>query len=530
MTFGTLERSIIRLFRGAIVREAILSEFLLQKLERKGAVSLTRQVYDVLRYLILSGGLTAGAKLPASRVLAKEAGLSRNTVVGAYEQLHSEGYVVSTTGSGTFVSDTVPSLPLRSSDPSGKAVFLPPHLALSRRGAELVRNAQASSMQWGAFTPGVPDVSLFPHDVWSRLMRRRWRKPDPALLTYSHGAGYPPLRQALAQHLRLVRSVDCVADQIIVTNGIHQSLSLIAGLLGDTDDVAWVEDPAYWGARTVLKASGIRIQPIGVDEEGIAPSPEQMQTPPRFIFVTPSHQYPLGTVMSLVRRRMLLEYAHRNNIWIIEDDYDSEFRFDGRPIASLQGLDNHDRVLYLGTFSKTLFPGLRLGFMVLPKVLSVHFGTGLSELYREGRLLDQAVLADFMNEGHYAAHIRRMRVQYARRQALLRDAILEEFGADWPISTHEAGLHLVMHLPDGTDDVGIVLAARALGISIRPLSRYYAGGGGRAGLLFGYAGVPDERIKPAFRTLVPAIVPALDHVSRSRDPLILPRTRCLQKA
>ncbi|CAM3937250.1 PLP-dependent aminotransferase family protein [Bordetella tumulicola] len=499
------------------MREVILSEFLLQKLERKGATSLARQLYDVLRQLILAGDLGAGTKLPASRVLAKETALSRNTVLGAYEQLQSEGYVVSTTGSGTFVSDTVPSLPLRHSDRTDVAAVVPAHLALSRRGADLVRNAQASSVQWGAFTPGVPDVSLFPHEIWSRLTRRRWRKPDPALLTYSHGPGYLPLRTALAQHLRFARSVDCEPDQVIVTNGVHQSLSLIAGLLGDSNEVAWIENPAYWGARTVLKANGLRVQPIHVDDEGMAPSEEQMQTPPRFMFVTPSHQYPLGTVMSLSRRRMLLEYAHRNNSWIIEDDYDSEFRYDGRPIASLQGLDSNERVIYLGTFSKTLFPGLRLSFMVVPRVLSVHFGTGLSELYREGRLIDQAVLADFMNDGHYASHIRRMRTQYARRQTLLRDAILAQFGGGWPISTHEAGQHLVMHLPEGTDDVGIVLAARSLGISLRPLSRYYAGGGGRAGLVLGYACVPDDVIGPAFQKLVPAIVPALEHVSRSRQ-------------
>lgn len=499
------------------MREPILSEFLLQKMERNGAVSLGRQLYDVIRQLILAGDLRAGTKLPASRVLSKETGLSRNTVLSAYEQLQSEGYVVSTTGSGTFVSDTVPCLPSRDPAQAVAEAIVPPHLALSRRGAELVRNAQASSRQWGAFTPGVPDVSLFPHEIWSRLMRRRWRKPDPALLTYSHGPGYLPLRTALSQHLRLARSVDCEPDQIVVTNGIHQSLSLIAGLLGDGNEVAWIENPAYWGARTVLRASGLRTLPIDVDDEGMAPSAEQMQTPPRFMFVTPSHQYPLGTVMSLSRRRMLLEYAHRNNIWIIEDDYDSEFRFDGRPIASLQGLDSHDRVIYLGTFSKTLFPGLRMGFMVLPKVLSAHFGSGLSELYREGRLIDQAVLADFMNDGHYTTHIKRMRTQYASRQALLREAILEHFGEDWPISTHEAGLHLVMHLPDGTDDVGIVLAARSLGISIRPLSRYYAGGAGRAGLLFGYACVPEEAMKPTFQTLIAAIAPALDHLRRSRQ-------------
>jgi len=250
----------------------------------------------------------------------------------------------------------------------------------------------------------------------------------------------------------------------------------------------------------------------------MAPGARHMQEPPRFIFVSPSHQYPLGMVMSLARRRMLLEYAHQRNVWIVEDDYDSEFRFAGRPIASLQGLDQHDRVLYLGTFSKTLFPGIRLGYMVLPRRLAGHFATGLSELYREGRLMDQAVLADFIEEGHYASHIRRMKQRYAARQTLLRDAITAHFGAGWPISTHEAGLHLVMHLPDGTDDLGISIAARTLGLVARPLSRYYASEHAcRRGLLLGYACVPEEAIAPAFAQLVQVITPALEHVQRTQE-------------
>lgn len=497
------------------MKELILSERLLQRLERRAAIPLSRQICDTLRSLILAGELPAGTKLPATRALASDTGLSRNTVLHAYDQLLAEGYLVSAFGSGTFVSDTVPApqepTPGAPSESPGSSFLL------SRRGGRLVHEASASDRQSGAFVSGVPDVAQFPRAIWNRLQSRRWRQQTPELLTYAYGAGYMPLRQALAEHLRLARSVRCEADQIVLTTGIHQSISLLSRLLGDPGNTAWMEDPGYWGARSTLVACGITPVPIAVDEEGMAPTPEQMQDPPRFICVTPSHQYPLGMVMSLARRRMLLEYAHKRGAWIVEDDYDSEFRFDGRPIGSLQGLDSHDRVLYLGTFSKTLFPGFRMGYMVLPRRLAAHFATGLSELYREGRLMDQAVLADFIEGGHYASHIRRMKQCYAQRQSLLRAAITRHFGADWPISTHEAGLHLVMHLPNGTDDLGISIAARTLGLTARPLSRYYASEQhARPGLLLGYAGVPDEEIGPAFDRLMQVITPALEHVERSQ--------------
>ncbi|AUL43534.1 PLP-dependent aminotransferase family protein [Bordetella parapertussis] len=497
------------------MKELILSECLLQRLERRGATPLSRQIYDLLRDLILAGDLPAGTKLPATRALAVDTGLSRNTVLHAYDQLLAEGYLVSAFGSGTFVSDTVPATPEPPAPPEVEAAAQ--HFALSRRGTKLVREASASDRQWGAFVAGVPDVSLFPRAVWQRLQSRRWRQAPPELLTYAYGAGYMPLRRALAEHLRLSRSVKCDADQIVVASGIHQAVSVLARLLGDNGNTAWMENPGYWGARSTLMACGITPVAVAVDDEGMAPSAQQLQDPPRFIFVTPSHQYPLGMVMSLARRRMLLDYAHKRGAWIVEDDYDSEFRFDGRPIASLQGLDQHDRVLYLGTFSKTLFPGIRLAYMVLPKPLAGHVATGLSELYREGRLMDQAVLANFIEGGHYATHIRRVKQRYAARQALLREAVTRAFGADWPISTHEAGLHLVMHLPDGTDDLGISIAARTLGLHARPLSRYYASEqDARPGLLLGYACVPEKEIEPAFERLVQVITPALEHVERQQ--------------
>lgn len=478
----------------------MLSDVLLQRLER-GREALARQVYEVLRQLILAGDVEAGSKLPASRSLARDTHLSRNTILAAYEQLQAEGYITSAPRSGLFVSDTAPG-------PLGRkqgGVPRPPQesaggFALSARGAGLIAQAGAATRHWGAFVPGVPDVSLFPHAVWARLSARRWRQPDPAMLSYANGGGYMPLRRALAEHLRLARSVRCEPEQVLITSGIHQSISVLARLLSDVGDTALMENPGYWGIRSVLTSLGVTPIPVDMDDEGMAPSPELLRSPPRFIFVTPSHQYPLGLVMGVPRRRMLLAYAHQNNSWVIEDDYDSEFRFEGRPLASLQGLDRYGRVLYLGTFSKTMYPGLRMGFMVVPAPLVDAVSTALSELYREGNMQLQAVLADFIDAGHFAKHIRRMRQRYAQRQSLLREAIQARFGPGWVTSTHEAGLHLVMRLPAGTDDVGLCAEALKHGLMARPLSLYYANTP-RPGLLLGYACVAEEHIKPSFAVL-----------------------------
>lgn len=481
-----------------------LPEHILQRLDREAEIPLARQVYTILSDLILNGELSGGVKLPASRSLATDCGVSRNTVMFAYEQLLAEGYVVAQTGSGTFVSDTVPATNWSSKEVED--VNEPQHSeqnpTLSKRGLEMVSSAQATAEQWQPFISGVPDISLFPKDIWLRLQRKHWQKATPSMLSYAHGAGYLPLRKVLIERLRLSRSVKGKAEQVMMISGLHNAISLIAHLLIDPGMTVWMENPGYWGASTVLKMAGANIVPIDIDEEGLAPTPEQISQPPKLIFVTPSHQYPLGHVMSLARRRMLLDYANAHDAWIIEDDYDSEFRFAGLPIASLQGLDAYQRVIYLGTFSKTLYPGMRLAYMVLPENLVSYFATGLSEMYRDGRLLEQAVLADFIAEGHYAAHVRRSRLRYAKRSSLLREAIVEYLGPDWVSSNQEAGLHMVIHLPEGTDDVAIVKAAKAENIIVRPLSQYYLGDAKASGLLLGYANVPDEIIKRRFAQLV----------------------------
>jgi GntR family transcriptional regulator/MocR family aminotransferase len=509
------------------LRIASLTDFLLMRIERgadgaiaqahnagakstKGAKAagtpLNRQIYQAIREAILSHLLPSGWRLPSSRDLARELAISRNTVTYAYEQLIAEGYLETRAGSGTFIADTtpdqIPEMRLNApplTDPSGES-------ELSAHGAQLIQQAGVSDLQWGAFMPGVPDVTLFPNKIWSRLQNKHWRRSRAELLTYGDAGGYLPLREAIAEYLRIARSVNCNASQVIITTGIHQSLDIVVKLLGEHGDSAWVEDPCYWGTRSVLNSLGIKPVAIPVDSEGMRMRLANLRQPPRFICATPSHQYPLGMVMSLSRRRMLLEYAAARKVWIIEDDYDSEFRYGSRPLASLQGMDTDDRVLYMGTFSKTMFPSLRIGFMVVPESLATTFAIGVSELYRGSQVFMQAIMADFMTEGHFASHIRRMRLLYAERLQLLQAAIGRHFGDRITLTGGEAGLHLALGLPAQCDDLAISRAARAAGIVARPLSRYYMHPDTtRNGLLLGYACVPNEQIAPAFDKLAAII-------------------------
>ncbi|MDO8701261.1 MAG: PLP-dependent aminotransferase family protein [Undibacterium sp.] len=484
-----------------------LSDYLLQYLDKNSEAPRNRQLYRLMRQAILDHVLPADTRLPSSRDLATELHISRNTVLYAYEQLLAEGYVEARAGSGTFVADTVPDalhLPTASKPrQSNKAVSV----QLSQRGHRLVQQAGAASQQWGAFVPGVPDVTQFPHKIWNTIQSKIWRKPPVAALTYGHGGGYQPLREVVAEYLKVSRSVDCDASQVVITNGIHQSIDLCMRLLSDPGDVAWVEDPCYWGARNLLSASGVTIRPVKVDAEGICPDAADLAAVPRFILVTPSHQYPLGMVMSLARRRSLLEYARQHQCWIIEDDYDSEFRYGGRPLASLQGMDSGERVLYMGTFSKTMFPGLRLGYLVLPQALSTPFVTGMEELHRSGQAPLQATMAEFMSQGHFNSHVRRMRLLYGARLELLQQAIAAEFDTSEVHAVgSDAGLHLALRLPPQCDDRAIAKEAQERGIAVRPLSNYYHDAGNAApGLVLGYACVEESRIAPAFAVLAAVI-------------------------
>ncbi len=493
----------------------ILSDWLGTRLERDAAEPMYRQVLRLVQHAILTGQLAPGTKLPSSRTLADDLDIARNTVLRVYDQLTAEGYVLSTTGSGTYVADTRPDTAAvrprvftRASE-AGAPEESRAHRSLSTRGRRLIGRAGVAPKQWGAFMPGVPDVTEFPSRTWSRLQARLWKEANPDLLTYAPGGGYRPLRRALSDYLRVARSVKCSPDQIIITTGIHQSMDLAVRLLTDVGDRAWVEEPCYWGARSVLQSAGLELEPIPVDSEGLNPrelAQAAPHAPPRLAVVTPSHQYPLGMVMSLARRRTLLEYARQHDVWIVEDDYDSEFRYGSRPIASLQGLDDAGRVIYVGSLGKILYPGLRIGYMVAPEHLVDTFRTGVAELYREGQLMHQAVLAEFILGGYLTSHVRRMRALYGERRQMLIDAITSRFGDALPVMGDEAGLHLVLGLPDSADDRAVTAAAFEAGVIVRTLVAYYSSEEvARRGLLLGYACVPNDRIGPAFETLARVI-------------------------
>ena len=473
---------------------AALPESLARQFDARGSVANHRQLYGLLQRAIRDGALPAGLRLPPSRELAAALVIARNTVVHVYEQLALEGYVTATVGRGTFVAAT-PVRPPRVITP-GPDRRGP---ALSRRGGAIIGHARASQVQWGAFVPGVPEVRLFPSRLWTRLEARCWRGAVVSQLSYATGAGDAALLEALADYLRTTRGVDCTAGQILITGGTHQSMHLIALLLADPGDRIWLEDPGYWGARSVFQAHGLSTVPVEVDAEGLAPTPAQLRRPPRLIFVSPSHQYPTGALMSHGRRSQLLDYAARHGCWIIEDDYDSEFRYHSRPLPALQGLDGAGRVLYLGTFSKTLFPSMRLAYLVLPPELVTPFTRALLELYRGGQGLQQATLAAFLAEGHMASHIRRLRSVYGARHDALVTAIRRHAGDSVTIAGEDAGLHLVLGLPPRTDDVALAHRIAARGVVTRPLSMYaLRQPATRRGLVLGYGCVTEEEIEPAF--------------------------------
>ncbi len=462
---------------------------------------LNRALYLALRQAMDSGALLPGSRLPASRDLARELGVSRNTVNHAYEQLHVEGYVRSQVGRGTQVVDTLPEALLLSGGraPARRAAAAPvAGRGLSAQAQALLQTAQASAQQWGAFMPGVPDVTEFPRATYARIHNRLLRHAGPQLLTYGTRGGVDALKQALAGHLRVARSVDCGPGQVLITEGVHQAIDLVVRSLADPGDCVWMEEPGYWGIANVLRMQhGLHLHSVPVDEEGMQ-LPEGLPAP-RLIFVTPSHQYPLGAVMSMARRRALIAYARRVGAWIVEDDYDSEFRFSGSPVPSMQGMEEGAPVIYIGTFSKTLYPGLRMGYMVLPPSLGSALQTLHAELYREGHQLSQHVVAELIGEGHYAAHIRKMRLLYGKRRRMLLGLIERYLGpAFLPWVESDAGLHFVMQLPAQQDDVALARHLRQAGVLVKPLSRYYAGPAKRYGLLLGYACVAEHEMGTAF--------------------------------
>lgn len=476
-------------------------------------VPAQHRLYEALRQAILQGALLPGAVLPSSRELARELGMARNGVLHAYEQLSAEGYV-HTSRQGTVVAalrhlspkgqmgQRADGIGLVASKGDGLASALP---ALSQRVAHCHRVREPED-ELRPFMPGMPALDAFPVRTWLRLQERAARQGSAQDLGYRHACGEPELRQAIATYLRAARGVRCRADQVIVTDGTQDSLSLCAHLLADVGDRAWVEHPGYGGARTAFKQAGLTLVPVTVDADGIAPPDALWHThPPRLVYTTPSHQYPLGSVLSLPRRLALIAHARQHGAWILEDDYDSEFRHDGPPLAAMQGLVDDAPVVYLGTFSKSMFPGLRLGFIVMPEAVAARAQGVVGELARRGHASTQRALAAFIDEGHFTHHLRQMRKLYAARQAALREALARHW--PWPgtVVGGQCGMHVTLSLPTEVDDAAVAEAAFKVGLSPRPLSAYSSGGiAGFNGLVLGYANTPEQAMASHVRSLAKA--------------------------
>ncbi|WP_437725219.1 PLP-dependent aminotransferase family protein [Sorangium sp. So ce861] len=482
-------------------------------LDPASSAPLHRQVYEAVRGAILAGRLRSGSKLPSTRALAAHLGLSRNTALGAYAQLLSEGYLRGRIGSGTYVADALPErLLLARPRPEPRPSPSPGDGALSRRGALVAgaaspfRRAAAPLGPAGwAFQVGVPAFDAFPAAVWGRLMSRRWDRSWRALVPRCEPQGYAPLRRAIADYLVTARGVRCTPDQVIVVGGAQQAISLAAEVLLDPGDPVWVEDPGYTAARSALVAAGATPVPVPVDEEGLDVAAALRGLPARLAVVTPSHQFPLGVTMSLGRRLALLDWARSSGGWVFEDDYDSEFRYAGRPLAALQGQSPGARVIYAGTFSKVLSPSLRLGYLVVPEGLVDAFVAAKALADVSSPSLEQAVLSDFMAEGHFARHVRRMRVLYERRQAALVAAAERELRGLLEVRAAPAGMHLLGWLPAGRADGAAAERAAANGVRCVALSELRVRSAGRGALVLGYAAAGEDEIDEGVRRLRAAL-------------------------
>ncbi len=469
---------------------------------------LYRQLYERIRGAILAGQLPPGARLPSTRALATELGISRSTTVLAYDHLLHEGYLTSQVGRGTEVSREIPLSLLTA--PSQQAQTKTPAHATDLRLAGRIRQLgaiPAAAPLEGApggrpFLAGQPALDLFPYRLWARLIARRARHSLALHGYYQSHAGYRPLREAIAAHIAISRGVRCTPDQVIITSGTQGALDLAARVLIDPGDAAWFENPGYFGALGALTLAGAQLAPVPVDAEGLDVEAGLQRSPnARFVAVTPSHHFPTGVTMSLRRRLALLGWAERHEAWIVEDDYDSEYRFDGRPQAALQALDRAGRVLYIGSFSKMLLPSLRLGYIVVPPQLVEPMLATRRNIDVHPPILEQLALADFIQEGHFVRHLRRMRRHYQRRRDCLLHELNKQLAGLLDVYAPEAGMQLAGWLPPEMDDRQVSKAANAAGIMVPPISFFSLEPLPRGGLLFGFAGIPEADIRRGVKTL-----------------------------
>lgn len=459
---------------------------------------LSRQIYLRLRTAIRSGTLRAGERLPATRELAEELHVSRTVVLAAYDQLLAEGYVFGRGGSGTYVSEEVILHPAR-------AIEKPAKLRLSRFGAVA---AGASAMDFPERPPGAvrydfsyrrTPVEGFPLETWQRILLRRARRASARKHDYGPPAGNLALREAIAAHLRRSRAVVCDASQVIIVNGSQQALDLITRVLLERRDGVAIENPQYQGAREIFRAAGARLCAVPVDGEGIDPA--RLPQNAKLAFVTPSHQFPTGTILSLPRRYALLQWAKRANAVVVEDDYDGEFHYEGQPVESLQGLDAEGRVVYVGTFSRTIFPALRIGYLIAPKSLIDPFTAAKWLCDRHTATLEQETLAEFIATGAYERHLHRARRENAKRRAVLLEAIDEHFGRRVTVTGDRSGTHVVLWPRARVSEEKLIARAAAAGLGVYGISRYYIDRPKTPGLMLGYSRLSIEEIREGIRLL-----------------------------
>jgi GntR family transcriptional regulator/MocR family aminotransferase len=480
-------------------------EFLEVPIDRRLATPLFRQVYAGLSSAILERRLRPGARLPASRALAGQLGLSRTAIVAAYEQLLAEGYATGRVGAGTYVASDLPDKPdgrARTARPSHAASHAArygvPHLA-----DNVDVTAQSDDRP---FNLGRTLIDARTADQWRRLSARALRAMPRSHLGYGDPRGSDALRGAIAAYLADARAVRCDPAQIIVTAGTQQAIDLVMRVLLPAGSEVWIEDPGYPLTREALSAAGVKVRPVRVDAQGLDVAAGRAAAPrSRAAFVTPSHQFPTGVVLTMARRLELIAWARASGAWIVEDDYASEFRYGGRPLAALQGLDNAERTIYVGTLNKALFPGLRTGYLVVPEVLLRRFVTARYLMDRQPPGLQQEVLAAFIGDGHLASHIRRMRSLYRDQRDRLVEALRRRAGDLLAVDPPDQGMHLVAYLRQGLADTAVERAALEEGVVVRALSRLYLRGRARQGLLLGFSGYPAASIGPAVERLAKAL-------------------------
>lgn len=462
-----------------------------------------RQIYEAIRTAILSGDFAPKTRLPSTRALAERLSVSRITVFNAYEQLLAEGYLEGKTGAGTFVASRLPEDLLQAGKSNNPSRESKKNISLNlspygeNLNAKTAKSARTDAMtKFQPFQNGLTAIDEFPFEIWSRIAAKFHKNPPRTLLGYGDPRGLEPLRKAVAAHLKSARGVNCSAEQIIITSGAQQALDLTARVFLSENDAILMENPCYKEARNLFASTGAKIVSVDVDAEGFDPNKiPKAGEKAKLVYVTPSHQYPLGVTMSLARRLALLEWANQKNALIIEDDYNSEFRYSGRPLASLQGLDKNGRVIYIGTFSKTIFPALRIGCAVVPPVLADIFTTARALADVHSSAIEQAILAEFISEGHFARHVRRMRQLYEKRQEILVSECKKHLKGLLEVEKTDAGMHVVGWLPEGVDDRTISEKAAERNLKLAPVSGYSGKKMKRGGLILGYTAFDERQIK-----------------------------------